>query len=171
MRHQPNDAMREILPKLQPITGDYEIADDGVKIRPADLYVTKNYRRAGVVLVGDAFATSCPAAGTGTLKVFNDVERLCNVHVPRWLATPGMGAEKIAAFYDDPEKQAVDRHSTEKACFLRSLSIDPSLPWRVRRDLRFVAGYAAGLVRQVGRRVPIGTPDRGEPAAGLGKSA
>ena len=61
-------------------------------------------RQAGVVLVGDAFATSCPAAGTGTGKVFTDVERLCNVHIPRWLATPGMGADKIAAFYDDPVK-------------------------------------------------------------------
>ena len=48
-------------------------------------------REAGVVLVGDAFATSCPAAGTGTGKVFTDVERLCNVHIPRWLATPRHG--------------------------------------------------------------------------------
>lgn len=170
MRHEPNDAMREIMPKLQPITGDYEV-DEAVKIRPADLYVTKNHRRAGVVLVGDAFSTSCPAAGTGTLKVFNDVERLCNVHVPHWLSTPGMGLEKIAAFYDDPEKQAIDRYSYEKAYFLRSLSTDPSFRWRVRRDLRFAASYAGGVLRDAGRRFSAGTPDRGQPATGLGKSA
>lgn len=170
MRHQPNDAMRELMPKLHPITGDYEV-DEAVKIRPADLYVTKNYRRAGVVLVGDAFGTSCPAAGTGTLKVFNDVERLCNVHVPRWLETPGMGEEKVAAFYDDPEKQAIDRYSTEKAYFLRSLSVDPSLPWRIRRDMRFAAGLGAGLVREAGRRFSFGAPERGQPAAGFRKSA
>ena len=79
-----------------------------VKIRPVDLYVTKGYRQDGIVLVGDAFATSCPAAGTGARKVLVDVERLCNVHIPRWLATPGMGEAKIAAFYDDPVKQACD---------------------------------------------------------------
>ena len=79
------------------------------------------------MLVGDAFATSCPAAGTGARKVLVDVERLCNVHIPRWLATPGMGEAKIAAFYDDPVKQACDalmrrrRHSR-----LRSYSTDTS---------------------------------------------
>jgi 2-polyprenyl-6-methoxyphenol hydroxylase-like FAD-dependent oxidoreductase len=104
-----------------------------VQIRPADLYVTTGLRRAGIVLVGDAFATSCPAAGTGTGKVFNDVERLCNVHVPRWLATQGMGTEKIAAFYDDPVKTAYDEHSAEKAFDLRALTIDPSLVWSAQR--------------------------------------
>ena len=87
-----------------------------VQIRPVDLYVTKGYRQNGVVLVGDAFSSSCPAAGTGARKVLVDVERLCNVHIPRWLATPGMGEAKIAAFYDDPVKLACDalpsrRHS------------------------------------------------------------
>jgi 2-polyprenyl-6-methoxyphenol hydroxylase-like FAD-dependent oxidoreductase len=36
----------------------------------------------GLVLVGDAFSTSCRAAGTGCDKVFTDVERLCNVYIP-----------------------------------------------------------------------------------------
>ena len=62
-----------------------------------------------MVLIGDAFSTSCPAAGTGTGKVFTDVERLCNVYIPRWFATPGMGAEKIAAFYDDPVRRPITR--------------------------------------------------------------
>ena len=83
-----------------------------------------DHLQPGVVLVGDAFGTSCPAAGTGTSKVFTDVERLCNVHVPQWFATGGMGADKIAAFYDDPVKNACDRHSFDKAFNLRSISID-----------------------------------------------
>ena len=86
------------------LMGDFAVTDF-VKIRPVDLYVTKGHRQPGVVLVGDAFATSCPAAGTGARKVLIDVERLCNVHIPQWLATPGMGEEKIAAFYDDPVKR------------------------------------------------------------------
>jgi 2-polyprenyl-6-methoxyphenol hydroxylase-like FAD-dependent oxidoreductase len=61
------------------------------KIRPVDLSAAKDYRREGRVLVGDAFATSCPAAGTGLDKAFTDVERLCHVHIPRWLATGGHG--------------------------------------------------------------------------------
>ena len=45
----------------------------------------EHYLQPGIVLVGDAFSTSCPAAGTGTTKVFTDVERLCNVYIPHWL--------------------------------------------------------------------------------------
>ena len=75
---------------------------------PPHLYVRTGYRQPGVVLVGDAFATTCPVTGTGTDKVFTDVAQLCNVHIPAWLATEGMGADKIAAFYDDPVKQACD---------------------------------------------------------------
>src|SRR4029450_6434634 len=103
----PAEAIFGQLPRLQKITGAFEIASN-VDIRPIDLYAVAGYRQSGVVLVGDAFSTSCPAAGTGVSKVFTDVERLCNVHIPRWLASPGMGEDKIAAFYDDPVKQACD---------------------------------------------------------------
>ena len=65
----------------------------------------------GFVLVGDAFATSCPAAGTGTNKVFTDVERLCNVYIPRWLATPGMGREKIERVLQRP-REGRGRHAS-----------------------------------------------------------
>src|SRR6202011_2045269 len=55
----------------------------------ADLYVSAGHRQAGAVLVGDAFETTCPVTGTGSDKVFTDVERLCNVHIPAWLAIDG----------------------------------------------------------------------------------
>ena len=83
------------MPALRKLTGEAEVVGP-VKIRPADLYVTRGHVQPGVVLVGDAFATSCPAAGTGTSKVFTDVERLCNVYIPQWFASEGMGADKIA---------------------------------------------------------------------------
>ena len=44
--------------------------------------------------------------------MFTDVERLCNVHIPNWLASDGMDSEKIAEFYDDPVKTACDAWST-----------------------------------------------------------
>jgi 2-polyprenyl-6-methoxyphenol hydroxylase-like FAD-dependent oxidoreductase len=148
MRHRPEAALFSLMPRLRALTGDAEVVGP-VKIRPADLYVTRGHVQPGVVLVGDAFATSCPAAGTGTAKVFTDVERLCNVHIPRWFASDGMGVDKIAAFYDDPVKTACDRHSFNKAFSLRSVTIDDGLAWRARRWVRFLGRYAIGAVRQV----------------------
>ena len=110
MRNSPRETLATTMPGFCKLIGDFEVVSD-VKIRPVDLYVTKGHRQAGVVLAGDAFATSCPAAGTGANKVFCDVERLCNVYIPHWLASGGMGEEKIAAFYDDPVKRANDELS------------------------------------------------------------
>lgn len=147
MRHQPEAALHALMPRLKRIAGDFKI-DGPVKIRPADLYVTHGYRQHGMVLVGDAFATSCPAAGTGSDKVFTDAERLCNVHIPRWLMSNGMDANKIAAFYDDPVKIACDATSTAKAYQLRSISIDNGLQWRAARWARFVTRAAQGKLQQ-----------------------
>ncbi len=144
-RENPEAAMRAMMPGLDRMAGDFKVVGP-IKIRPADLYVTDNHRQAGVVLVGDAFATSCPAAGTGTDKVFTDVERLCNVHIPAWLATEGMGRAKIEMFYDDPVKMECDAWSAAKAWHLRSLSIDDGLTWRARRWARFMARLAQGVM-------------------------
>ena len=59
-----------------------------------------------------------------------------------------MGADKIAAFYDDPVKRACDAHSAAKAFDLRSLTIDPALTWEARRRVRFVARLGIGTLRQ-----------------------
>jgi 2-polyprenyl-6-methoxyphenol hydroxylase-like FAD-dependent oxidoreductase len=167
MRKHPTMTLFSSLPSLRKITGRAEVVGP-VKIRPADLYVTQGYLQPGVVLVGDAFGTSCPAAGTGTSKVFTDVERLCNVHIPRWLATPGMGVEKIAAFYSDPVKIACDRFSFNKAFTLRSLSIDEGLRWRARRWARFLGRLAIGTARRVLAWMPARPRAR---AAAAGRSA
>ena len=138
------------MPGLRKLMGDFAVSGD-IIIRPIDLCAVKDYRQAGVVLVGDAFATSCPAAGTGLNKVFTDVERLCNVHVPRWFATPGMGADKIAAFYDDPVKQACDADSAARAFYARSLAIDSGILWQARRWGKFVGQSGRGAARRVQR--------------------
>ena len=147
-REAPRATLAALMPGLTKITGAFDVPG-AVKIRPADLYVTTGWRKPGVVLVGDAFSTSCPAAGTGTGKVFTDVERLCNIYIPQWFATRGMGAEKIAAFYDDPVKRAYDAHSAHKAFHVRSLAIDPGLAWTARRWARFAARAASGMMRRV----------------------
>ena len=135
--------MNAALPRLRRITGEFDIAGD-VKIRPADLYVSSGHRQPGIVLVGDAFETTCPVTGTGTDKVFTDVERLCNVHIPAWLATDGMDADKIAAFYDDPVKQACDAWSTAKAYqFPHGHRSTTGLYWQ-----RAALGALPGVVRR-----------------------
>jgi 2-polyprenyl-6-methoxyphenol hydroxylase-like FAD-dependent oxidoreductase len=159
-RKNPEATMRGMMPGLDRMTAGFKVSGP-IKIRPADLYVTENHRQAGVVLVGDAFATSCPAAGTGTDKVFTDVERLCNVHIPNWLATEGMDRGKISTFYDDPVKTECDAWSTAKAWHLRSLSIDNGLTWRARRWARFIARLAQGMVgltNKPGTRIPASLP-------------
>ena len=141
MRRAPAQTLKALLPRLCKITGDFEVAGD-IRIRPADLYVSSGHRQPGMVLVGDAFETSCPVTGTGTDKVFTDVERLCNVHIPNWLATDGMDETKIAAFYDDPVKTACDAWSSAKAYSFRSVSID---------DRPLLEGAALGTFRGVVR--------------------
>ena len=148
LRRSPVQTLNAALPRLRRITGEFAVEGD-IKIRPADLHVTSGYRQPGVVLVGDAFKTTCPVTGTGTDKVFTDVERLCNVHIPNWLATDGMGADKIGAFYDDPVKTACDAWATAKAYNFRSVSINNALYWRAQRWARFVAWFGEGLVRRM----------------------
>jgi 2-polyprenyl-6-methoxyphenol hydroxylase-like FAD-dependent oxidoreductase len=155
MRRAPEKTLNATLPRLRRITGEFEISGD-IKIRPADLYVSSGHRQPGVVLLGDAFETSCPVTGTGTDKVFTDVERLCNVHIPAWLATEGMSENKIAAFYDDPIKTACDAWSAAKAFHFRSVSIDNGITWRVQRWARFVGWLGEGILRRLRGRLNAG---------------
>jgi 2-polyprenyl-6-methoxyphenol hydroxylase-like FAD-dependent oxidoreductase len=166
MRDSPRETLLAALPGLGKLMGNFEVTSF-VQIRPVDLYVTTGIDLPGIVLIGDAFATSCPAAGTGLNKVLTDVERLCHVHIPSWFASDGMAAEKIAAYYTDPEKVACDRYSTEKAQRLRSLSIDTALAWRARRWARFLALYGAFRLRD-GQRALARLSARGNTKQNIG---
>jgi 2-polyprenyl-6-methoxyphenol hydroxylase-like FAD-dependent oxidoreductase len=147
MKTAPREALQTLMPGLRRLTGETEVSD--MKIRPVDLVVSTNYRQPGIVLAGDAFATSCPAAGTGCNKVLADVERLCNHHIPRWLASDGMGADNIAEFYGDPVKVACDTFSRDKAFFLRKLSTETGVIWQARRLMRFVGAAGVGALRRM----------------------
>jgi 2-polyprenyl-6-methoxyphenol hydroxylase-like FAD-dependent oxidoreductase len=164
LRREPENALFRLMPHLRRLTGAVEVIGP-IKIRPADLYVSQGHRQPGVVLVGDAFATSCPAAGTGTEKVFTDVERLCNVHIPNWLATEGMAVEKINAFYDDPVKRACDEASTAKAYQLRSISINSGLTWNLQRWARFFVRAGIGMVRRLRATAITRSVQQAEPGA------
>jgi 2-polyprenyl-6-methoxyphenol hydroxylase-like FAD-dependent oxidoreductase len=150
LRVAPVKSLNASLPRLERIVGDFAVTSE-VKVRPADLWVNTGYRRAGLVLVGDAFQTTCPVTGTGTDKVFVDVERLCNVHIPAWLVTDGMGESKIAAFYDDALKQECDAWSIAKAYDFRAVSIERGLYWGVQRWARFAVWFGRGWMRKLFR--------------------
>jgi 2-polyprenyl-6-methoxyphenol hydroxylase-like FAD-dependent oxidoreductase len=147
-RKAPGHMLQTLMPELESMIGAYVI-EPRVQIRPVDIFVSKGHMQPGLVLIGDAYATTCPAAGNGARKAITDVERLCNVYIPQWLATPGMSIGKISEFYADPVKVACDRFSFDKAFALRSYSIDTSLPWRARRLVRFVLHVVVGLIRRV----------------------
>jgi 2-polyprenyl-6-methoxyphenol hydroxylase-like FAD-dependent oxidoreductase len=152
MRHKPVETMNAALPRLRRITGEYAVSGD-VKIRPADLYVSTGYRKPGIVLVGDAFATTCPVTGTGSDKVLTDVTQLCNVHIPAWLATEGMGEAKIASYYADPVKQSCDAWSTAKAFNFRKVTLDRGIYWRAQRLARFLAWFGEGRLRRLRKAI------------------
>jgi 2-polyprenyl-6-methoxyphenol hydroxylase-like FAD-dependent oxidoreductase len=150
LQREPAKALSEAMPGLAKVLGPFHVSGP-VQPRAMDLYSAEGFRRAGVVLIGDAFQTACPAAGQGIIRALTDVERLCRVHVPHWLTTPGMAAEKINAFYDDPLKQACDTQAMHTAHYRRALTTETSLGWGLHRRRLQVQG----LVRGLAQRVPI----------------
>jgi 2-polyprenyl-6-methoxyphenol hydroxylase-like FAD-dependent oxidoreductase len=169
-RRTPVETLNASLPRLHRILGEFETGGD-IKVRPADLSVSTNYRQPGVVLAGDAFETTCPVTGTGTDKVFTDVERLCNVHIPAWLATDGMDTEKIAAYYDDPVKRDCDAWSAAKAVNFRALTIERKLYWSAQRWARFLVWLAEGQRRRIRNRLTAEPALRAHSSSSLSSSA
>ena len=141
LRDDPSATIAECMPRLAPFTGALRVKG-AMKIRPVDLDAVEGALQPGIALVGDAFSTACPVSGTGAAKALLDVERLCNVYVPAWLATPGMGAEKIAQYYNDPQKRRSDAHSFQTSVFAKRR--------RARRRSPLDRG-ALGLLRRRGR--------------------
>jgi 2-polyprenyl-6-methoxyphenol hydroxylase-like FAD-dependent oxidoreductase len=145
LRQDPHKALTAIMPNLERRIGRFTIAGQ-VRVRPADLYVSENHLRPGFILIGDAFSTSCPAAGTGSGKALTDVVCLKR-HIAEWLATPGMGLDKVAAFYADESRLAYHRRAIAKAYDLKSLCIDRSPRWAFARLARFAVRSALGVLQ------------------------
>ncbi len=146
MRKEPQAVIHELMPGVKKIIGDFEPVGR-VHVRPVDLYVARKFLKPGIVLVGDAFSTSCPGAGTGAYKVFTDVERLCNVHIPNWMQKDAVDADSISEFYNDPVRQASEQYSLDRAMFLKSISLKNSLPWKMRRWARFLVPVVTGALK------------------------
>ncbi|MGY3440165.1 MULTISPECIES: FAD-dependent monooxygenase [unclassified Bradyrhizobium] len=137
LRRDTRRTLLRLMPGLERYLGDFQIVGQ-VQNWVMDLSVTEGHLQPGVVLIGDAFQTNCPAAGTGVSRLLVDVERLCTEYVPRWLETDGMGTEKIAQFYADRDKLAADRHSLQSARFRQALTSSTDVRWAMQRKLHFL---------------------------------
>lgn len=137
LRREPKSTLLRLMPGLQPYLGDFRVIDQ-VQNWVMDLSAAQGHLQPGVVLIGDAFQTSCPAAGTGVSRLLVDVERLCTEHLPRWLETDGMGSEKISLFYSDQDKIASDERAFKMAHFRQALTANNDLRWNVQRRLHFL---------------------------------
>jgi 2-polyprenyl-6-methoxyphenol hydroxylase-like FAD-dependent oxidoreductase len=157
----PTAGLDAVLPHLRKVIGPYRVAGS-VKARSIDLYVAQDYRKPGVALIGDVFQASCPATGMGVVRLLTDIERLMTVHLPKWLQTPGMGAAKIASFYDDPVKRALDAKALHDSEYRRSLSTNQSFRWALHRTRLLIQERARLWLRRAPGR---GTPRVGGPHA------
>lgn len=146
-RRNPSAELFNALPGLVSFTGPIELLDK-IQNWVMDLSIAENVDQDGVVLIGDAFQTSCPTTGTGVTRLLTDIDRLCNVHIPQWLKTPGMGKDKIKEFYSDPIKHATDSEAMQMAHYRRSLTIDRSLRWSLDRWQHFARRRITGLFKR-----------------------
>ncbi len=134
LRGEGLPALFNILPGLRSWIGDCEMAGD-IAIFPVELYKYDNVVRDGVVLIGDAYRTSCPAVGTGLSCAMADIILLRD-HITHWFKTPGMSTAKIASFYSDPIKVAHDKKTHKQAFQRRDAIMGTSFASRLRLTAR-----------------------------------
>ena len=130
---EPEQMLRRHLPGLSRVTGEFQVTS-GVEFGCVDLYSVDGNPQPGVVLAGDAFQTACPSTGLGLSKVLTDMDILSTC-IPSWLATPGMGTEKLVDFYNHPRKLAADSVALKRAHNERGVAIDTSIGRRIHRSL------------------------------------
>ena len=139
---KPDWMLRRHLPGLNRATGNFEVVSQ-VESGCVDLYRVDGNPQPGVAFIGDAFQSTCPSTGLGLSKVLTDVDVLATC-IPRWLATPGMGTEKLSDLYDDPRKLAADSRALRRAHDDRCASIDLSPRWQIHRSLLHLKWQLSG---------------------------
>ncbi len=160
--HRPREMLLQVMPGIQRLLGDFHVGDK-VQLRANRLTAADGYLRDGLALIGDAFQTSCPAAGTGIGRLLTDVGRLCNHHLPRWLRSGDASSARIAEFYADPVKRAADAEALQLADYRRAISTDTSLSWRLHQLCVYTGRSVRGRVTFLRRNRPE-TPSPRAPA-------
>lgn len=132
----PDGQLNRDLPHIGHFTEAFRVSSR-IEMCPIDLYRVEGHLQPGLVLLGDVYQGVCPTTGTGVSKVLTDVDVLGECVRP-WLATSGMGVEKIEGFYRHPRKMTCDGDSLRKALYQRALSTRNSSIWHVHRELRYL---------------------------------
>jgi 2-polyprenyl-6-methoxyphenol hydroxylase-like FAD-dependent oxidoreductase len=127
----PHAEIGRVMPGLEKVIGPWR-AVTRVEVSPITLWRAVERGRAGLVLLGDAYQSACPATGSGLSKVFTDVTVLAEL-IPRWMATPGVGVDKTRDYYLDARKIACDDASLAAAFYRRRLNTDRGLRMRLHR--------------------------------------
>ncbi len=141
---QPKKELDCCFPKLRRAIGDYRVQPK-IESSLIHLYRTEGVV-PGVVMIGDAAQNVCPSTGMGLTKVFTDVYLLCSKYVPMWLETPKMDCDKMATFWGDPEKRAVDAEALRTALYRRRACTERSLRWKIHRArLHFTMRFGARI--------------------------
>ncbi len=145
LREDPLAALFGLMPGLRKTLAG-AVVTSPIEIRSTDLFRTGPPQRPGLVLIGDARASSCPATGLGVTRILTDIRQLAHVHLPSWLQSPSMHAGKIAQFESDPVRLRLDAAALRQAEAGRSVALETSLVWRLRRRL--------GALRRWARQAP-----------------
>jgi 2-polyprenyl-6-methoxyphenol hydroxylase-like FAD-dependent oxidoreductase len=142
-RRDPMGELVRTLPSLaETLEGARAIGP--VQVRVTDLYTVEQPARDGVVLIGDARRTSCPASGTGVSRVLHDAKLLTATHLPAWFAADRFDAARIGAFYAEPELTALDRNAHQRSLNGRRAATSRSIYWRLRRSVQRLRGGRMG---------------------------
>jgi 2-polyprenyl-6-methoxyphenol hydroxylase-like FAD-dependent oxidoreductase len=143
LAREPERALAHALPRLSRVIGPFRVAG-APRTRPVALYRSALPALPGVVLIGDAFQSTCPATGTALSALLTDVKLLATRYLPRWLATPALDAPAIQSFYDDAEKAAIDHESVTRALYRKQVSLDDSIRFRLHRQRSYAGLWASG---------------------------
>lgn len=135
----PSSILDQLFPAVRATLGRLDVVG-GVQVGVSRHHRLRDPGRPGVVVIGDAHQTASPATGTGLDKVLTDVDVLAS-WAPRWVEGADVGPDRIAAFYTDPVRQAVDervlrewRHADGRLHH-PTREVVRSLPWKVGRRL------------------------------------
>jgi 2-polyprenyl-6-methoxyphenol hydroxylase-like FAD-dependent oxidoreductase len=124
------DGLHALLPGLRRAIGRVRMEGAPV-VRSNHLWVSR-IARPGVVAIGDAYQTPCPAAGTGVTRLLSDVQALLR-HAPHWLRADDVSPRRIAEYYADSIRAAADAMALHDARYRRAARTQTSMRWRVHR--------------------------------------
>ena len=127
-RRDPLDALCAIMPDLSQRLHGASLSGE-VELRATDLYAAGEPALDGVVLIGDARRTSCPASGTGISRIIGDVRTLSERFVPGWLEA----TSDVTRFYGDASVRRLDADLHRRSMNGRNLAVSMGLNWRLRR--------------------------------------